>query len=263
MTKARRAKREADEPEPPRTEIEADGDVVGGDKMQAGRDIVGGDVVGGSKAGRDIVTVSGFSPAAVQRLIITVGVMVFATAACFFSGGIFIGATVFNSLERRPTDPAGNPTDSTLESALAMKAKIDDAKALPQGTEFGLPFSEVELSSYIRFVDQVEGTQFGLTDGKVRFIEPGVIAVGGRLAALANLPVAVTLEFSGQADTPLEVRGAAVQIIQIPNSSFGWIAIPTGLVQSFADQIASLLRGIRLTQIAVSDAQWTAFGVKQ
>ncbi len=55
----------------------------------------GGDVtVGGDVAGRDVVktttttTFVGFSPKDVQRLIIVVAAIVFATAACFFSGGV-------------------------------------------------------------------------------------------------------------------------------------------------------------------------------
>lgn len=251
MTKSQRRTRHGADTD--RGDVNAGGDVVGGDKIQAGRDIVHGDVV----------TVSGLSPKAVQRLLITVGVMVFVTAACFFSGGVIVGAAVLNSFERQPADSAGRPTDSTLESAMAMKQKIDAAQALPQGTQFQLPFSEVELSSYIRFLDQVGGTRLGLSDGKVRFIEPGVFVVGGQLDALGGLPVAATFEFSDQAGTPIELRSAAVQIIRVPDSSFGWVAIPTALVRPFADRITALLNGIHLTQIAVRGAQWTAFGVKQ
>jgi len=67
----------------------------------------GGDVtVGGDVAGRDVVkttattTIVGFSPKDVQRLIITVGVIVFVTAGIFFSGGLAVGFVALRELNR-------------------------------------------------------------------------------------------------------------------------------------------------------------------
>lgn len=221
-----------------------------------------GDVdVRGDVAGRDVVrhTVVGYSPRAVQRLIITVGVLVFVTAACFFSGGILIGARVFAALDRLPVNASGQSVQSSPEAARDFQAKINTIQSLEPGQAFQFTFSEDELSSYIHF--QI-GADLGLRDGKARFIEPGLVAIGGQVQDLGNLNAVATFRVQEDADQPLRLESAAVQLVSIRNSSFGWVSVPAGLLAPLADRANGLLGEfvVRGLQAQPNAPQWTVLG---
>ena len=220
----------------------------------------GGDVnITGDVAGRDVTKVTnvGMQPEAVRRLVITVAAMVFATAACFFTGGIFVGTKVFAALDRN--------VNSSPEAAASMQAKLNALQNAQPGQTVQLPFSEDELSSYVRY--QV-GDQLGFVHdtGRARFIEPGLIAVSGQLASLGNLPVAVTLRLKNDPNQQLQVESAAIRLLNIPGSDFGWVAVPTELVSSLTTQAKTLLgRGSAPVPIraAPGSDDWTVIIRKQ
>lgn len=251
MTQASRdTQPDRDDTPGPQGGIGTDNDTSGRDQIQAGRDVVGRDVIGGDSAGRDVIksetTVTGFSAAAVQRLVITVGVMVFATAVCFFSGGLAVGALVLNRL--------GEPVNSNQAAALSMQAKLAAAQNLPSDRPHALVFGEDELSSYVRFI---VGPGIGLSDGRARLIEPGVVAIGGRLQSLANLNVAATFSLQPGTDRKAKLESAAVQLLPT-GGTLGWVVVPNFLVASFADQInQSLGTGYAVLDVqALSPTQW-------
>src|SRR5690349_11353400 len=147
-----------------------------GVKIRSRRDVN----VDGDLAGRDIVkntttttTNVGFSIDAVQRLVIAVGLMVFLTAACFFSGGVVVGGAALAALDKK--------VGSSLDAANSMQAKLDQIRALGPGTQFQFTFSEDEISSYLRFI---AGPPMGVSDGKVRLLEPGKLVMGGEASQL-------------------------------------------------------------------------------
>src|SRR5688572_15807355 len=175
----------------PPPEPEAD-ETYPGVKIRSRRDVN----VDGDLAGRDIVkntttttTHVGFGIDAVQRLVIAVGLMVFITAACFFSGGVAVGGVALAALKKN--------VGSSLEAANSMQAKLDEIRALGPGIPFQFTFSEDEISSYLRFI---AGPPMGVTDGKVRLLEPGKLVMGGQADQLGGLPFAATFEV--QYDTP-------------------------------------------------------------
>ena len=215
----------------------------------------GGDVnVTGDVAGRDITKVTnvGMQPEAVRRLVITVAAMVFATAACFFTGGIFVGSKVFAAFDRT--------VNSRQEAAVSMQAKLDALQEIKPGQTDSIKFGEDELSSYVRYV---LGDRLGFSpdSGRARFIEPGLIAVGGNLKSLGNLPVIVTFKLQNDPNQQLEVESAAVRLVSVPNSNFGWVAVPTGVVSSVTNQIPTLFRpGYALVSVQAAPAagdDWT------
>src|SRR5436190_24380308 len=96
-------------PAPPPLQVSGTvgGDAAGRDinkELNAGRDIVGRDVVT-----TNATTIVGFSPKAVMQLVVSVGLLVFVTAACFFSGGLVVGGAALVALER--------PVNSNSEAA--------------------------------------------------------------------------------------------------------------------------------------------------
>jgi hypothetical protein len=220
--------------------------------------------VQGDVAGRDVVrhTTVGYGPQAVQRLIITVGVLVFVTAACFFSGGVLIGSRVFAAFDRLPVDASGQSVQSSPQAAREFQAKVNAIQSLAPGQAFQFSFSEDELSSYINF--QI-GADLGLHDGKARFIEPGLVAIGGQMMDLGNLNAVATFRVQENAAQPLRLESAAVQLLSIRNSTFGWVSVPAGLLAPLADRANALLGDfvVRGLQARPGAPQWTVLGQAQ
>lgn len=220
-----------------------------------GIDVEGDASVGGDVAGRDVVkstTVVGYGEKAVLRLVIVVGVMVFVTAACFFTGGIALGSRVFAALERPVNDGNGQPTDSTQEKAAAFAQQIVEAQQVAPGQPYPFRFSEDQLSSFFRFI---AGPDIGVQDGKVRFVEPGVIALSGQVQSMGNLNVAATFRVEPRADEPLRLESAAVQIVPT-GGSFGWVAVPTALLSPLSSQINDAFRDVTLLRLQADPGAW-------
>jgi hypothetical protein len=231
--------------EPPR-QSEPSETGEGGTNLAAGGDVsVGGDV-----AGRDVikntttqtVTNIGFNEKMIQRLLITVGAMVFVTAACFFSGGIAVGAVAFNAL--------GRDVGSSQEAALRFQQKLAILQSLPPGQAFELTFTEDELSSYVKFI---LSPQLGFTpeSGRARLLPDGEVVVAGQLADAGNLQVAGTFELQDAPGQPLKLKAAAVQALPAGDSVFGWVAVPAPLLQPVEGRINSLLGNVQLTEVSV------------
>ncbi len=203
---------------------------IGGDV--AGRDVVKSTTVGDDYIAGNVTNVTnvGLAPKAVQRLIITVGVLVFATAACFFAGGIFIGANVFGALNRS--------VESTPDAAARFAQKLAEVSNLPPGDTAWLRFSEQELSSYVRLV---LGPSIGLENARARVLDNGQYVVYGRYADL-GLPVMMIVEPQTNSAQIIKIVQAAVHVIPIGGqdpgtvSSLGWLPVPGALVQPLVDR---------------------------
>jgi hypothetical protein len=205
----------------------------------------GGDVnVGGDVAGRDVVkntttttvTNVGFSEKAVQRLLLMVGAMVFVTAACFFTGGLAIGFAAFPALSKQ--------VGSSQPAAQSFQQKLAEVQALPAGQPAQINFTEDEISSYVKFII---GPQLGFApeSGRARFVDDTSLVIAGQLTDANNLPVAATFQLSNEPGQPLKLTGAAAQLFDT-NSAFGWVAVPTGMLQPVQDRLNSLLSNVQL-----------------
>lgn len=205
-----------------------------------------GDVnVGGDVAGRDVVkntttttvTHVGFSEKAVQRLLLMVGAMVFVTAACFFTGGVALGFAAFPALSR--------PVGSSQSAAQNFQTNLSELQALPAGQAVQFTFTEDEISSYVKFII---GPQLGFApeSGRARFVDDTSIVIAGNLESANNLPVAATFQLSNEPGQPLQLTGAAAQLLDT-GSAFGWVAVPTGMLQSVQDRLNSLLDNVQVT----------------
>ena len=221
--------------QPPSPQEPAEGGVqIGGQQVSVGGDVAGHDIVR--------TTHVGFSPEAVQKMVITVGVLVFITAACFFSGGVVVGSAAIVALDRK--------VGSSIVAANRMQAKLEAVQSLPAGQRFRLTFTEDEISSYVRFI---AGPQIGLTDGKVRLLDATTLVVGGRVSSLGNLPVAATFELQDITSEPLRLKAAAIQLVQLRNTTFGWVSVPTAVLEPFAQQLNQFIGGTyQLTGATIS-----------
>jgi hypothetical protein len=212
----------SEHPEPSVTQ-----NVSGGATVQPGGDAnVGGDVVGRDKIqATTTVTNVGMTPEAVRRLVLSVGVLVFVTAFCFFSGGLVVGSAALQAFAR--------PLPSTMAAAQNFQAGLNQVQALPPGQAFQWTYTENELSSYMRFI---LGPQIGF-DARARFLSNDEVAFQGNWSGMLGLPVMVVTRMETSSPQLYHTVSAALQILPLPNSNFGWVALPASAVQPLVDAI--------------------------
>jgi hypothetical protein len=201
--------------------------VSGGVNVEADHVNVGGDVVA-----RDKVTYIGMSPHAVQRLVITVGVLVFATAACFFAGGLIVGASAINALQRK--------VDSNPVAGKQFETVLQEIAKLPSGQSAAWTFTEEQVSSYVRFI---LGPQIELTNGKARLLPDGRVVFYGSWSGFLNVPVMLVCSVQTTPGQLYKVEGAAFNLFAGPDTipDLGWIPLPASTLQPLADQIGKAI----------------------
>ncbi len=197
-------------------------------RRSGGVDFGGDTAVSGDVAGRDVIkteTTVGFSAKAVQRLIITVGAIVFLATALAFILGFFVASRIVADLRR--------PVASSPELAASLDAKLREAQGAPSGEMRNLEISEAELNSFVNR----EGGDFGLTNAKARFVETGLVAIGGNLDSLGGLEVAATFRLQENASQIVALESAGVRLLPFEGSALGWAALPNFAVADFADRV--------------------------
>ena len=235
----------------------------------------GGDVsVGGHVAGRDIVNTSntgigtqtignlrvGWSEQAVLRLVITVGMLVFVTAACFFSGGLAVGGLVYKAFLDRPLTPAPEQAD-------AFQQRLDALDSVQSGESFTLVLDEAELNAFVHYR---LGPQIGFAPdtGEARLINDNgtnMIAVRGDYAPLGNLPVIATFTLTDAPGAPLQLTGVAARLFGGRDGGLGWVLVPAGWLRTVEVQVNALLGNVQLEQAVVppgapDGAPWEVIG---
>lgn len=205
--------------------------VSGGVTVQPGGDAnVGGDVVGRDKVTQTTTTVTnvGMTPEAVRRLVIAVGVMVFVTAFCFFSGGVVAGAVALQALKR--------DVDSSLANADRFQGKLAQVNDAESGQVVVWGFTEEELSAYFR---HYLGPRIGIVDekGRVRILPNETVEFYGRWSGFSKLPVLVVTSIEKDSATLYHLKSAAVRLFGEEDSAFGLIAIPNFVAQPLVDAI--------------------------
>ena len=226
------------DPSQPKSVTNVSGGITATDsQLSAGADIVGRDKitqVDGDQVVRDKITYVGMSPDAVRRLVITVGAIVFVTAACFFAGGVLIGARAIDALNR--------VVESTSQAAAVFAGGIQQLAEQPAGQPIRLTFTEQQLSSYIRLT---LGPQIGLTNGRARLLPDGQVVFYGRWPGWLNLPVMAITSVQTNSDQLFRVNSAAFSLLPSADSNqvsnLGWIPLPAGALQPLVDQIGNVI----------------------
>jgi hypothetical protein len=253
--KPQRPRQDGPEGQPPAVHVggSVGGDFAAGDlnkTLHAGRDIVGRDVVTTTTT-----TNVGFGIEAVQRLVITIGLLVFVTAACFFAGGAAVGGAAIAALNRS--------VGSNTQSAAEFEAALAQLQRLPAGTAFSFPFTEEQISSYFRLTLVPERPELGISDGKVRLLDAGDVVVGGRAERLGRMAFAATFEWQTTPGRPLALKAVALQVLPLGNSRLGWIPVPAGLLGNVENSVNALFGNVQLTAVS-HDAHtgvWTVRGI--
>jgi hypothetical protein len=203
--------------------------VRAGRDIEAGRDIAGRDVVSHT-------TYIGFSQEHVLRLVLAVGGLVFITAVCFFTGGVAVGAGVFEGFQRE--------VNSSPEAAESMQEKLLAIQDLPPNQPFEVTLTEAEISSYFRFI---VGPEVGVENGRARLISEDTIALRGELRGVEFIATFQVQDKPGEA---LRLRSAAVRVFGSDDGGFGWVAVPRVLLEPLARRINEFLgRGFRVVAV--------------
>ncbi|HEY4723038.1 MAG TPA: tetratricopeptide repeat protein, partial [Anaerolineae bacterium] len=169
-----------------------------------------------------------------KSLLIVIVVLGILAGGVLFSGGFITGVPTLEACNRFvPVSP---------EALDMMTGKIDEAKSKRSGERFDLPFTEVELNSYVR--NYTEQTQ-SLINGQARMLDSDVVVICGQNIQLGNLPIVARFHIMAgpDVDQPFQLDSVAVDVINQPNSTFGWVALPNALASSFTDQVKQLLGG--------------------
>jgi hypothetical protein len=214
--------------------------------------------VEGNVAGHDVIQTTtnvGYSAAAVQRLLLTVGGLVFVTAFCFFSAGVLVAGTVAAVI--------GRSVEVSQTAAQSMQASIDALSNLPAGTPFQQTFTEAELNSYWELV---VGPQIGLKPGTgaARLLGgDNRLALAGQFAALGNFKVLAVVDPLVNVPGQLfKVDSAAIQVVPLGNTSLGWVPFPAAALQPMVDNVNKLAGArVDLTGVSVSGSELTVNGV--
>lgn len=226
----------------------------GRQRRSGGIDVDGDANIGGDVAGRDIVksTTVGYSAGAVQRLLIVVGAMIFAATALAFILGFFVASRFAADLQR--------PVASSPQLAASLDAKLLEAQQAAPGETRNLSISEAELNSLV----QRDSADFGLSNAEARFVEPGLVAIGGNLDSLGGLEVAATFRLQENSAQIAALETAGVRLLPIQGSALGWAAVPNFAVAQLADRVNQKLgSGYTITGIQGSGAdQWWTMTVQ-
>ena len=225
------------------------GDVAGRDLHKtttAGRDVVGGDVVTTTTT-----THVGFSIGAVQRLVVTVGVLVFVTALCFFSSGFVLGGVALAALSR--------PVGTTAEAAANFQDKLLALQTLPAGERLTISFTEEEISSYFGRVVAPTLGGLNVTEGRVRLLDNGRLVIGGRADGLGGINFAALFVVQDEVGRPLDLTAAAVQVLPTRNTPFGWVLVPPAALGGLERSLNHLFGNVQILQVTPNpDGQgWT------
>jgi hypothetical protein len=216
------------------------GDVAGGDlnqELNAGRDIIGRDVVTNANT-----TNVGFTAAAVQRLVLAVGALVAATAACFFVLGSVTAVGIGLAFERKVPN-------NNLAAAASFADNLAALRALPPGQPYEFTFSEEDINSY--FFMTVEPTLNGeVRDSQVRLLDAKRLALSGRAQRLGGLRFAATFAWqTNRPGAPLALTSALVQLLPLGNSPLGWVPLPTLALQPLATRLNALFGNVGIVDV--------------
>jgi hypothetical protein len=215
------------------------GDAAGRDinkELNAGRHIVGRDAVTNTN------TNVGFSAAAVQRLLVTVGALLAATAACFFVLGGVSALGIVAAFMR--------PVNSNNQAAAdKFAAELSVIRTLLPGLPYELSFTEEEISSYFHLV--IEPSLHGdISGGQVRLLGSGQLVFLGRAKRLNDVLFAAS--FGWQKNTPgapLRLTGALLNVVPLGDSPLGWLAVPTAVLRPVADTVNGLFGNVVFTDV--------------
>jgi len=206
------------------------------------------------------------SPDRALKLGVVLGVVMVLLLGCGFGGGLIAGQVVSVTLKPVQPDPAslgGIQFEFGSQSFTPQGAGVSAGQAfnaigrLPAGTNVGIGMDNVQATT---IADELvkASPNAPITEPHIRFLNDGKIAVNFRSDALNGRRVA--LAYTAQAQkgrlilTPVSVN---VNVVEVPNSTFGWVPLPVSSVESATSwaqaQLDAFARNFIFTNVEVSE----------
>jgi hypothetical protein len=157
------------------------------------------------------------------KLGIALGVLVILLLLCGFSGGLLASKFVAITVNPVPTNPGAGS---------AAIQELNSLQALPPGHVTRLAYDNVKATSLANAL--LIGPNSPITEIHIQFLDGGDVAVNARLKALGNRRVVVGFEvhtLNGR--VVLVPKAAAIDILGLQGTTFGWVPVPVAFVSSF------------------------------
>ncbi|HEY3341911.1 MAG TPA: hypothetical protein VGK81_07825 [Anaerolineae bacterium] len=157
------------------------------------------------------------------RLGIMVGVVLVLVLLCGFSGGILASNFVSVTLKPVPVSPSAGAVAAGEIAALPR---------LEPGESVQLAYDDVKATSLAD--NLLVRPDSPVSEVHVQFLQSGDIGMNVRVKALGNRRVVFGMEVRAEnGRLILAPKSVAVNVLEIPGSTFGWIAVPTDLINPF------------------------------
>lgn len=176
------------------------------------------------------------SPDRALRIGIALGVVMMVLLGCGFGGGLLAGQIVMVTLSPVQPDPSslqrisikvGNrPSFTPQDAGMTFSEVLQAVNNLPPGTAIAIQMNNQQATT---LADQrlSAGAGAPVSDIHIRFLDTGEATVDARVNPLGNrrvvLAYTATVESGRIILTP---TSAWMNIVEIPNTTFGWVPLP-------------------------------------
>jgi hypothetical protein len=196
-------------------------------------------------------------PERALRIGITVGVAAVLVLLAAFSGGLIAGRYIRITFEPLSGTPAA--TQGAVDQILT-------AAAAPSGAAVSVAFTNLEATSLATaaLADQ----SLPLSEPQLRFTDPSMVVVKARLAPAGNREYVAAYTIAvADGRLVLQPETVAMNLLGLPGSTFGWLAVPPGFIQPATDAIQGILdqtaRSVRYEGVQTADDLFRTWGVKK
>jgi hypothetical protein len=165
------------------------------------------------------------------RLGMIAGALLVLVLLCGFSGGVLASNFVSITLKPVPVSPTAGSAAVSEISALPM---------MESGETVQLAYDDVKATSLAdNLLVQPDSP---VSEVHMQFLESGDIGLNVRLKALGNRRVVLGLDVRAENGRLIVTpKSVSLNVLEVPGSTFGWVAVPTSLVNPFISWLQSQL----------------------
>ena len=165
------------------------------------------------------------------RIGMIAGALLVLVLLCGFSGGVLASNFVSVTLKPVPVSPT------------AGSAAVGEISALPMmesGETVQLAYDDVKATSLAD--NLLVRPDSPVSEVHMQFLESGDIGLNVRLKALGNRRVVLGLDVRAENGRLIVTpKAVSLNVLEVPGSTFGWVAMPTSLVNPFISWLQSQL----------------------
>lgn len=208
------------------------------------------------------------TPDRALKLGVALGMVMVLLVGCGFGGGLIASQVVSVTLRPVQPDPSslndiqfevGNKQFTPSSAGVTPMQAFNAIGRLPAGTDVGVWLDNVQATT---LADELvkASSDAPVTEPHIRFLSDGKVTVNFRVDALNDRRVALAYTVHTEGGrlilTPVS---ANVNAVEVPNSTFGWVPLPSAAVNGATDwaqaQLDAVARNFWFTNVEVSENQ--------